>query len=64
VVLHTAQIIAGEGLVLTHADIHAHNTFQDRESVVPKSLKLEVKNGSVVLRLPAASVVSLKLQLV
>jgi alpha-N-arabinofuranosidase len=63
VLVHGAQITAGEGLVLTHADIHAHNTFQDRESVAPRSMTLEVKNGSAILRLPAASVVSLKLQL-
>jgi alpha-N-arabinofuranosidase len=63
VLVHGAQISAGEGLVLTHADLQAHNTFQDRESVVPKTVKLEIKNGSAILRLPASSVVRLQLQL-
>ena len=63
VIVRGAQISAGEGRVLTHQDIHAHNTLEDRENVVPRSMKLEIRNGSAIVRLPAASVASLRLEL-
>jgi len=50
--------------VLTAPDIHARNTFDQREAVKPKSERLEMKADMPVFRFPAASVVKLALELV
>jgi len=58
-----ARISSGEASVLTGSDIHARNTFEQRQSVVPKPSQVRVDNGSAVFRFPAASVAKLTLQL-
>ncbi len=62
IILRGAQVKSGESMVLTAADIHARNTFTDRQAVVPKPGKLETKS-EVVAHLPAASVTRVTLQL-
>src|SRR6266498_206467 len=57
-----ARVKSGVATVLTAADIHARNTFTDRQAVVPKPGKLETKS-EVVAHLPAASVTRVTLQL-
>ena len=63
VVVRGAQIKAGESSILTASDIHAHNTFVDRQAVAPKTQKLEIKSNGLVFQFPAASVTRLVLHL-
>jgi alpha-N-arabinofuranosidase len=48
---------------LSNADIHAHNTFDQRVAVVPVTKALSVNGESIVLEFPPASVVALNIQL-
>jgi alpha-N-arabinofuranosidase len=63
IVLRGARIASAEATVLTADDIHAHNTFEQRDAVVPKTQRVEMKNGTLSFRFPAASVTRLDLQL-
>ena len=47
---------------LTSSDIHAHNTFEQRDVVVPQTKPLSLSGGSLVVEFPPASVVALKIQ--
>jgi alpha-N-arabinofuranosidase len=58
-----ARISSAKATVLTAADIHAHNTFQDRNTVAPKSAQVQVKGDGATFEFPPASVVRLDLQL-
>ncbi|MFY9674766.1 MAG: alpha-L-arabinofuranosidase C-terminal domain-containing protein [Terriglobales bacterium] len=58
-----ARIKSGAATVLTASDIHAANTFEQREVVVPKAMVLEIKGDAPVFRFPPASVVKLSLRL-
>jgi len=57
-----ARVKSGTATVLTASDMHAANTFQQRQVVVPKSLAAEIKGDAPVFRFPPASVVKLVLQ--
>jgi alpha-N-arabinofuranosidase len=48
---------------VTHADIHAHNTFEQPHAVVAQSKSLSVSGGNLVVEIPPASVTALKIQL-
>jgi alpha-L-arabinofuranosidase len=48
---------------LSNADIHAHNTFEQRETVVPQTKPLSMSGGTLVVEFPPASVVALNIQL-
>jgi alpha-N-arabinofuranosidase len=63
VVVRGASIKSGEATVLTASDIHARNTFDQRNEVSPKSENFEAKGNSPVFRFPPASVAKLILQL-
>ncbi len=63
VAIHGAQAKSAAATVLTAPDIHAHNTFEQREVVVPKTAKVDVGSGGVSFRFPAASVVKLEIEL-
>jgi alpha-N-arabinofuranosidase len=63
IVLRGARIGSAEATVLTADDIHAHNTFEQRDALVPKSQRVEMKNGTLSFRFPGASVTRLDLQL-
>jgi len=58
-----AKINSGTATVLTSADIHARNTFDQREAVAPRTAKFEAKGAQAVFHFPAASVTKLVLQL-
>ena len=58
-----AQIASGESTVLTAPDVHARNTFADRHAVAPVNQKLEIRNGNLTFKFPAASVTRLSLRL-
>jgi alpha-N-arabinofuranosidase len=64
IVVHGAAAKSGNITTLTHSDIRAHNTFQQREVVVPRTKALDVRGKVLVLRLPPASVTSVQIQLV
>jgi len=57
-----ASVKSGSITTLNHSDIHAHNSFQDREVVKPQTKSLEIK-GLVRFTFPAASVTKLALSL-
>lgn len=63
ITVHGARVSGGSATVLTALDIHAHNTFEQQNAVVPKSEQLHIKGGTPVFRFPPASVVKLSLQL-
>ena len=48
---------------LSNADIHAHNTFDQRDVVVPQTKRLSANEGNLVVEFPPASVVALNIQL-
>ena len=50
-------------ILLRNSDIHAHNTFEQREVVVPQTRPLSLSNGTLVVELPPASVAALNIKL-
>jgi alpha-N-arabinofuranosidase len=48
---------------LSNADIHAHNTFEQRDVVVPVTKAVGVSGGTLVVEFPPASVTALNIQL-
>jgi len=58
-----AKASSGEATVLTATDIRAHNTFEDRNAVTPKTGKVEVTGGAITFNFPAASVAKLTVKL-
>jgi alpha-N-arabinofuranosidase len=48
---------------LSHTDIHAHNTFEQQEAVVPQTKSLTMSGGTFLVEFPPASVVALNIQL-
>jgi alpha-L-arabinofuranosidase len=48
---------------ISDSDIHAHNTFEHRDAVVPQTKSLSVSGGVLVVEFPPASVAALNIQL-
>jgi alpha-N-arabinofuranosidase len=63
IAIRGGRVSSGKASVLTAADIHAHNTFQDRNAVAPKSAQVQIKGDGATFEFPPASVVKLDLQL-
>lgn len=63
IVLGTATVKEASMVFLTNPDIHAHNTFEQRDVVVPQKKALELSGKELVVEIPAASVAALKIQL-
>lgn len=63
IVLHGAGVKSGTVTSLTHTDIHAHNTFSQRDVVIPQSADLKVSGNNLMLDVPAASVLAVRLEL-
>lgn len=63
ITIHGARVNSGKAMVLAAGDIHAHNTFQERQAVMPKPAEVQVSSGTATFQFPAASVVQLTLQL-
>jgi alpha-N-arabinofuranosidase len=63
VIVRGAKVKSAAATVLTNPDIHAHNTFGDRDVVTPKPQSAEVSGDSLSFRFPAASVTKLAVQL-
>jgi alpha-N-arabinofuranosidase len=58
-----AAVKSGSATTLTHSDIHAHNTFDQRQVVVPQTKTLEISGGLLNYSFPPASVTKLTLTL-
>jgi alpha-L-arabinofuranosidase len=58
-----AKLKSASATVLSHPDIHAHNTFDQRNVVTPKEQSAEIKGDVLNFRFPAASVTKLAVQL-
>jgi alpha-L-arabinofuranosidase len=58
-----ATLKSGTATTLTNSDIHAHNTFEQREVVRPQSKGLDFQRGDLAYRFPPASVTKLTLSL-
>ena len=59
----SAKVTGGKETILTAKDIHAHNTFDKPNEVVPTSKPLAVSGGSFKHTFPPASVTMLELEL-
>jgi alpha-N-arabinofuranosidase len=58
-----ASIQSGTATTLTNADIHAHNSFAERNAVMPQTKSIEIKGKLLTLSAPPASVTKLTLAL-
>jgi alpha-N-arabinofuranosidase len=63
VTVRGAKLKAATATVLSHADIHAHNTFAQRNVVEPQTASAEVRGDILRFRFPAASVTKLAVEL-
>ncbi len=54
---------SGSATTLTNSDIHAHNTFQQRQVVVPETKAVEITGRTLVYAFPPASVTKLSFTL-
>jgi len=61
--IRSATIKSGSVTTLTHSDIHAHNSFAQRDVLSPQTRALETKGNSLRHMFPAASVTKLELLL-
>jgi alpha-N-arabinofuranosidase len=58
-----AKLKSATATVLSHSDIHAHNTFDQRNVITPKQQSAEVKGDVLNFQFLAASVTKLAVQL-
>jgi alpha-L-arabinofuranosidase len=63
IVVRGASIESGSATTLTHSDIHAHNSFEQRSVVTPQSKPVEGKGRALTFAFPPASVTKLVLKL-
>jgi alpha-L-arabinofuranosidase len=63
IALRGAAVRSASMTFLSHADMHAHNTFEQQGVVVPQTKVLSVSNGVLVVEFPAACVAALKIKL-
>ncbi len=61
IVVRGTALKAGSATVLTNSDIHAHNTFAQREVVVPTTKALEILGEKLRYTFSPASVTKLAL---
>ena len=62
IALRGASIKEASMRFLTNTDIHAHNTFDQQDRVVPQAKGLSVSGGNLLVEFPPASVVALNIQ--
>ena len=58
-----ASLKSGSATTLTNSDIHAHNTFAERNVISPQIKTLDLQRGSLTFNFPPASVTKLTLAL-
>jgi alpha-L-arabinofuranosidase len=59
-----ANLKSGIATTLTHSDLHAHNTFDQRVVVTPQTKTLDFQRRDLTYSFPPASVTKLTLSLV
>jgi len=63
IVIRGASASSVTATTLSNPDIHARNTFENREVVIPQKTESVVRNGAVIHTFPAASVTALAIRL-
>ena len=63
IIIRSARIKSTVATTLTHSDIHAHNTFDQKEIVAPQTKPIEISAGALNYTFPPASVTKLSLKL-
>jgi alpha-N-arabinofuranosidase len=63
VVVRGAKLKTATATVLTNPDIHAHNTFAEKDAVAPRTQSAEIKGDVLNFRFAPASVTKLVVQL-
>jgi alpha-N-arabinofuranosidase len=63
-VLHSAKIKSATATLLTHSDIHAHNTFAQKQAVTPQTKTIAAPQADFTYAFAPASVTKLTLELV
>jgi alpha-N-arabinofuranosidase len=63
IVIRGAAFTSGSATVLTNSDIHAHNTFDQKQTVVPETKSVEINGRTLIYAFPPASVTKLTLNL-
>jgi alpha-L-arabinofuranosidase len=63
VLVRGATIQDAKAVVLTSADIHAHNSFENPHGLEPKDAEIKLSGRTLVFRFPPASVTRLRLRL-
>jgi alpha-L-arabinofuranosidase len=63
VVIRGAKITSATAMVLTNSDIHAHNTFAEKNLVMPRTQSVESNGDALAFSFPPASVTKLALRL-
>jgi alpha-N-arabinofuranosidase len=61
--IRRASLKSGTATTLTNSDIHAHNTFDQREVVSPQTKALDIRRGDLAYSFAPASVTKLTLTL-
>jgi alpha-N-arabinofuranosidase len=64
ITVRSASIKSGTTTVLTNSDLHAHNTFDQKNAVTPQAKDLQSTGSVVTVQIPPASVTKLDLTLV
>jgi len=63
VILAAARIRSATATVLANSDIHAHNTFVQRDAVTPRNQAIEWKGAPLRFVFPPASVTKIVITL-
>jgi alpha-L-arabinofuranosidase len=63
IVLRGAKALSAKAWVVGESDIHAHNTLEQPEQVKTRSAEIAVRGGSLGFTFPAASVVTIVVEL-
>lgn len=63
IALRGATVKEASMTFLSNSDMHAHNTFEQRDVVVPQAKALSLNSGSLVVEFPPASVTALNIKL-
>jgi alpha-N-arabinofuranosidase len=63
IALRGATVKEASMTFLSNSDMHAHNTFEKRDVVVPQTKALSLNSGSLVVEFPPASVAALNIKL-
>jgi alpha-L-arabinofuranosidase len=64
VVVHAATPKSVVATTLSATDIHARNTFEQRNAVLPRTHNVDLRGGNLRFQFPAASVSKLEIELI